>query len=643
MCGVVAIVSRNGPVAEGCLERGIASLNHRGPDGRGSWYSKDRTVALGHTRLSVIDLETGAQPIPNETNKFHIVVNGEFYDFERQRRELESRGHRFRTRSDSEIALHLFEEYGAGAVDHLRGEFAFVLWDENKKALYAFRDRYGVKPLYYSIHHETLYIASEIKALIALGVPAIWDFESVYLGNGLRGADRTPFKGISALEPGHFLRFDEHGLHLQQYWDIDYPVPGAEVQPVPEDVLVRRLRTELEESVRLRLRADVPVACYLSGGLDSSAVLGLAARISNRPVKTFTLRFSEEVYDESDVAAKAADFANADHHEHLVDCRDLADSFADYVYQAETHATNAHGIAKFQLSRVVRDAGIKVVLTGEGADETLFGYPQFRQDLWLHGQGNASHHQRQMQVQQLMNDNVVSKGLLLADGPITSSARLDSELGFTPSWLHVHLSRLASKSFPLNYGLLSEATSADPVGPLLSQVDIREKLACRGVVEQSAYLWAKSMLPNYILSVLGDRSEMAHSVEGRVPFLDHKVGEFLNSVPVDLKIRDGVEKYLLRQAVQDLVTPRVLNRQKHPFLSPPVDLFNGSGFSDLAQDSLRSETAKSVPVLDQKAILKLADQLSAASRQQCRSLEPETLFAMSLIFMHQRFGFSSQI
>ena len=283
MCGIAAFFSSDKRISAQRLKHATNCLRHRGPDSQGAWLSPNQRVGLGHARLSIIDLTTGDQPIANEDERVHIVVNGEFYDFERQRRELERRGHLFRTRSDSEIALHLYEEFGAHCVQQLRGEFAFVLWDEANQTLLAARDRFGIKPLYYAVHDDTLYLASEIKALFAGGVPKRWDQESFYqAATGPGMCDRTLFDGVHQVPPGHYLTTTTNGMRILRYWEFYYP-PADELRADTrgESALVEEFAAVFEEAVRLRLRADVPVGCYLSGGLDSCSVLGFAARLSS--------------------------------------------------------------------------------------------------------------------------------------------------------------------------------------------------------------------------------------------------------------------------------------------------------------------------------------------------------------------------
>src|SRR3569833_201922 len=297
MCGIVALYSRREPISPAILERATKRLYHRGPDGQHQWISRDGRVGLGHARLSIIDLATGDQPISSEDGRTHIVANGEFYEYESIQRELEARGHHLRTRSDSEIALHLYEEVGAHCVHRLRGEFVFVIWDEKQQTLYAARDRFGIKPLFYAWHNEKLYIASEVKALFAAGVPARWDQESVYNSFSFGGHQmRTLYDGVFMVPPGHYMVVTEKHFQITRYWDFNYPVAGANATSKSEADYIAEFRHVLEEAVRIRLRADVPVGVYLSGGLDSCAVLGLAARLHPAPIQAFTLSFVVVVF-----------------------------------------------------------------------------------------------------------------------------------------------------------------------------------------------------------------------------------------------------------------------------------------------------------------------------------------------------------
>ena len=411
MCGIVAILSGNGPVSGAALGRATAALRHRGPDGERTWLSPGRRVGLGHTLLAINDPE-GFQPIASEYGRLRIIVNGQFYDFARIRAELEERGHRFRTRSDSEIALHLYEDLGARCLEHLRGQFAFVVWDEETGRLFAARDRFGLKPLFFAEHGGALYLASEAKALFAAGIPRSWDERAVYHSlHACPDERRSLFAGVSQVPPGHILRAGNGGVRLERYWDLPPSLRGrgrfacggkvgartGTLDPIPSGgtptgserarsvrapahftQVVERVRELTEEAVGLRMVAGVPVGCLLSGGLDSSSVLGVAAAGADAPVAAFTVGFERREYDESAGAREMAAAAGADHTVVMLDDAALADHFADAVGHAETLQYNTHGVARYLLARGVREAGYRSVLAGEGADEAFFGYEFLR-------------------------------------------------------------------------------------------------------------------------------------------------------------------------------------------------------------------------------------------------------------------------
>jgi asparagine synthase (glutamine-hydrolysing) len=610
MCGIVALFSRRAPIASAVVERATQSLYHRGPDGQRQWISADRRVALGHARLSIIDLATGDQPISSEDERTHIVVNGEFYDYERIQRELEQRGHRLRTRSDSEIALHLYEDLGTQSVHQLRGEFAFVLWDETHRRMFAVRDRFGIKPLFYAFHEDTLYFASEVKALFAAGVPARWDAESVYHSVEFGGHQiRTLYDGVFQVPPGHYVQATDKHIQLHRYWDFNYPTADAHARPRSPADYAAEFRHALEEAVRLRLRADVPVGCYLSGGLDSCAVIGLAARHHPDPIRAFTLTFDRGDYDEEAEAKEMAARAGAEFCPIPIRQDDLADHFGDAIAQSETFCLNAHGVAKYLLSRAVRDAGYKVVITGEGSDEILGGYAHFRRDMLLYnreGQDPAA-------VAQLLEDlekaNPVSRGLLLPHGDVPPLAHVTRALGFVPSWFETFSARSMKMRQLLADDFLGQFGAHESYHALLGDLDVRNQLRGRDAVHQSLYLWSKTLLPQYILTVLGDRMEMAHSIEGRVPFLDHHVVEVIRSQPVSQKIHGMTEKYVLREAVRDVITDTVYRRQKHPFLSPPATLNPKERLYSFVQETLRGKTLAAIPFFNQKKVVGLLDRL----------------------------------
>jgi asparagine synthase (glutamine-hydrolysing) len=644
MCGIVAIFSRRDPVSPAVVQRATQSLYHRGPDGQRHWISPDGRVALGHARLSIIDLTTGDQPIASEDEQVHIVVNGEFYGFEPIQRELERFGHRLRTRSDSEIVLHLYEDLGAQCVHRLRGEFAFVLCDEINRTLFAARDRFGIKPLFYAFYGETLYFASEVKALFAAGVPARWDAESVYHSVEFGGHQvRTLFDGVFQVPPGHYLLATDKHLQLSKYWDFNYPPArqagthgsgngsdGSDAEYAAE------FRDALEDAVRIRLRADVPVGCYLSGGLDSCAVLGLAAKHHPGPIRAFTLTFDRAEYNEGEVAREMAATVGAEFFAIPIRQDDLADHFADAIAQAETFCVNAHGVAKYLLSRAVRDAGYKVVLTGEGSDEILGGYAHFRRDMLLYNSQGQDPAEVAFLLADLERLNPVSRGLLLPHGeagPLHTVKRL---LGFVPSWIETFSARSVKMRELLAPQFLEKFGRREGFRPFLSDIDVRGQLSGRDPLNQSLYMWAKTGLPTYILTILGDRMEMAHSIEGRVPFLDHHLVEVICSQPVNQKIRGMTEKYVLREAVRDVITDTVYRRQKHPFLSPPATLDPHKRLNALVQETLRGPALASIPFFDQKKVIGLLDGVNAMDEGSLVANDQVLMLLLSACVLQER-------
>lgn len=630
------MLSRKAIVAPETIRSATKAFEHRGPDGQRQWISPDRRVGLGHARLSIIDLTTGDQPIANEDETRRIIVNGEFYGYEAIQRELEEAGHRLRTRSDSEIALHLYEELGVHCLHRLRGEFAIILWDSVNRTLFAARDRFGIKPLFYSFHEGTLYLASEMKALFAAGVPRRWNAEAVYYSGGYGGPQSsTLFDGIHQVPPGHFLIATEDDVQLRQYWDFDYPKTDSTSRVRADAEYVEEFRQVFDESVRLRLRADVPVGCYLSGGIDSCAVLSSTARQLNGPIRAFTLAFDRPEYDESQIAREMAAKAGAEFFPIPIRHDQLADEFSGAIVHAETLCVNAHGVAKYLLSRAVRDAGYKVVLTGEGSDEMLGGYLHFRRDMPTNG------HAPLPSLQKLQTFAPSMPAAAALNGNRHEIETLRRVLGFVPGWMETSLTLSGKMQALLARDFTERFKGCDGSRSLLNDIDVPGQLTSREPLHQSLYLWSKTRLPKYLLTLLGDRMEMAHSVEGRVPFLDHRVVEVMRSQPINMKIRGAVQKYVLREAVRPDVTDSVYRRPKHPFLSPPLMLNPQGRFSGLLQDMLRGSVLASMPFFDQKKVVSILDDLQSADESSRVANDQVLMMILSACVLHDGFRLSA--
>jgi asparagine synthase (glutamine-hydrolysing) len=642
MCGIIAVsdsrVSSRPASPADAVRLGLATLHHRGPDAQHDWESTDHRVALGHARLSIIDLAGGDQPLANEDKSIHAIVNGEFYDFERIRAGLKSRGHHFRTHSDSEILLHLYEDLGVECVHRLRGEYAFVLWDSRRRLLFAGRDRFGIKPLFYSEIEGRLHLASEVKALHAAGVPAAWDDQGFAdTLTFLNTAPRSLFRNVSVVPPGHYLVAREGGISLHRYWDWDFAREDEMPPERPEQEYVEEFRSRLDDAVNTRLRADVPVGCYLSGGIDSCSVLALMARHAPGRVRAFSLGFDHAMYDEGPIAREMAEKTGAEFTLIPISHADIARDLSDAVWHCETFFINGNSAAKFALSRAVRDAGYKVVVTGEGSDEVLAGYPFFRMDLIRHrgsamavsGNGTGSLDSQES----LRQRNAASAGLMLATTPVAPTPAFLERLGYFPAFVEARKSALER----MGSALAIRSTIDDLLGGLLDRLDVAGQMTGRHVVNQSLYAGNKTVLPNYILTALGDRVEMAHSIEARLPFLDHHVVEFTRRLPVSMKINGTTEKYILREALRPMLTPTVYNRQKHPFLSPPALLKPEEPLHALLQDTLRGPALDRVPYFDRGGTVRLLDESSRMDDAGKIAVESTLMIMLSACILADRF------
>lgn len=638
MCGIFAAMTRKG-LAPGRIDRALSSLNHRGPDGHGSWTSGSQRWTLGHTRLSIIGLDNGAQPMSSADGLVHTVVNGEFYGYREIRERLREDGCQFATDSDSEIALHLYRKRGMQAAAELRGEFALVIADERENVMIAIRDRFGIKPLYYAVVNGDVFFASEIKALLALGVPAAWDLQGASGGMG-RPHESTDFAGISAVPQGCYAIAKDGAVRIYPYWDWEFPTATQMMADNRSEAeVVEDFRQALTESVQHRLVADVEVACYLSGGIDSCAVLGLAQQALDRPVRAFTLTFDNPMYDEAAIAQKQASFVGASYHPIPITGRDIADSYADAIWHSETQMFNGHGVAKYLLSRAVRDAGIKVVFTGEGADEMLGGYPFFRVDAVQHNPALASAEKAAF-INQIVGANEATRAIMLADQ--VSSPELDAvrnRLGWVPTAINGWMAMRNGLEPFFRDDYAAHIQGHSPILAALDRLPLAQRLAERDHLNQALYLSAKTSLPNFILTYLGDRMEMAHSIEGRVPFLDHRVAEVAAAIPVNMKVKGIREKHVLREATKDVLIDEVYNRQKHPFSTPPTRDKNDPMLT-FYRDTFASRAANEQPLYDMKKVNAALERLLDSPEDKRIAVEGGFQRIASVIVMQEKFGMS---
>jgi asparagine synthase (glutamine-hydrolysing) len=637
MCGIFAAMTRRGLTPER-RAAALKSLQHRGPDGSGSWTSRDGRWTLGHTRLSIIGLNNGEQPMTSPDGAVHLVVNGEFYGYREIRDRLRAGGYRFATESDSEIALHLYDERGMQAASQLRGEFAVIIADERQQAMIAIRDRFGIKPLYYSIVNGEVFFASEIKALLAMGVPAAWDLEGAIGGIG-RSHEKTEFAAISTVPPGCYAIARHGEVRIYPYWDWEIPTAEQMRQDTRSEAeIVQDFRKALLDSVKQRLVADVEVASYLSGGIDSCAVLGLAQQSMARPIRAFTLTFENPLYDEARIAEAQARHVGASYHPIPITGREIADAYADAVWHSETQMFNGHGVAKYLLSRAVRDAGIKVVFTGEGADEMLGGYPYYRVDA-LNDNPSLSAAERAALLEQMLGANPATRAFMMPTQVSNPEMQaVQRTLGWLPASLNTSAAMVNSMA-----NLLRDDLAVQGYRPLMSALDrlpLAQRVTGRNRLNQVLYINAKTVLPNFILNYLADRMEMAHSIEGRVPFLDHHVAEAAARVPVNMKVKGIREKHVLREATKDVLIPEVYDRQKHPFTAPPTRAANDPMLA-FYRDTFASRAANDQPIYDMTKVRAVLEQLLECPADQRIAMEGGLQRVASVIILQDKFSMAA--
>ena len=570
MCGICGIVSTDGPPDLELLRRMMGRLSHRGPDGNG--YYRDRRAALGHTRLAIIDTAGGAQPLCNEDETLWISFNGEIFNYVELREELRDRGHTFRTSSDTEVIVHAWEEWGADCFPRFNGQWAVALWDSREERLVLSRDRFGVRPLYYTRTPGALLFASEVKSLFAdprverALDPAGLDQTLTYWSTV---APQTVFRGVEQLEPGHVAVLDRDGWRTSAYWSISFPEQGREpVQDARENA--EALRERLVEASRLRfLRSDVPVGAYLSGGLDSSVTAAVISQYTDAPLHTFSLRFSEDDLDEGRYQKEMAARLGTQHEDVVVSPTDVAEVFPDVVRHAEAPLLRAAPAPLFLLSRLVRDNGYKVVVTGEGADEVLAGYDIFREArvrmFWARDPESAK---RTRAAELLYPWMARSPGRMPAFARSFFGRNLDladPALSHRPRWDSTSvLKGLLSADLRAEVG---RTGTPDVVASMPPGSESWDPLS------RAQWLEMTTLLSGYILSSQGERMLMANSVEGRFPFLDRDVVELAATLPARHKLFGLEEKYVLKQAFSDLVPPGILRRPKQPYRAPDAASF----------------------------------------------------------------------
>ena len=562
ICGIAVPKKLNRRVDESLLTRMRDTLTHRGPDDAGNFV--DGGIGLGHRRLSIVDLGGGHQPMTNEDGQVQVVFNGEIYNHRDHRPMLEERGHRYKTSSDTETIIHLYEEFGEAAVQHLRGMFAFAIWDGVNQRLVIARDRLGIKPVYYTLSNEgVLHFASEIKALIearAVKPELNYDALADFAANRYTSGDETLFRGVRRLPPGHTLVWQEGRVEIKRFWDVSF---AKHESPLSDREYVEQFDQLFTESVRLRLMADVPLGMFLSGGIDSTAIAGVMSKLVSDPIKTFSVAFAEREANELEYARMAARAFKTDHHEIVVSPQEFFDALPAMVYQEDEPIAHPSSIPLYFVSKLAADH-VKVVLTGEGSDELLAGYDKYRKTIYNLSLGRAYN-----SVVPSALRGVVKQAIESGSGALAVRQKLARTFLCVPSDIEsIYFDNFSVFSRERQRSLFTAETrtrmgESDPYRTslaLMGEADAVTMLDQLLAADMKTYL--------HELLMKQDQMSMAASIESRVPFLDHKLVEFAARLPERMKLRGLTTKYILRQAMADKIPAEILTRKKMGFPVP---------------------------------------------------------------------------
>ena len=587
MCGIAGILNLNPKkeVETTILERMISAIKHRGPDELGIY--KDKNVGFSHARLSIIDLSSGQQPMSNEDKTIWITFNGEIFNFLELRQDLLKKGHKLSTNSDTEVIIHLYEDLGPECLQYLNGQFSFAIWDKNKKELFIARDRLGIRPLFYTKTHDKFYFASEIKAIFAAG-EVRKEIDPIALNQiftlWCTVPPGTAFKDIYELPPAHYQLIKDGNIKEVQYWDLTF---SEDLRKLTIENAVEELRELIIDSTRLQLRSDVPVGAYLSGGLDSSVTAAIIRNFSNTPLQTFSVAFEDKDYDESLYQKEMSMALGTEHHEIRCTYADISLNFPEVVWHTEKPVLRTAPVPLFLLSKLVRENNFKVVLTGEGADEILGGYDIFKEtkirQFWARFPDSKY---RPLLLKRLypylpafQGQSKVYREAFFSEGLSDTS---DDFFSHRPRWQTTSKTKLF-----FSQELKDRINGVTPEETFKHSLPIDFKTW--GQLAKAQYIEIKNLLPGYILSSQGDRVSMAHSIEGRFPFLDHRIVEFCAKLPPHYKIKGLTEKYILKRCMKPFLPDKILRRTKQPYLAPDSKSFFNDGKSPDYVKELLSE------------------------------------------------------
>ncbi|HWY20190.1 MAG TPA: asparagine synthase (glutamine-hydrolyzing) [Candidatus Acidoferrum sp.] len=585
MCGICGIFQsdRAQRVNRETLEEMNRQIVHRGPDDDG--FLVEENVGLAMRRLSIIDIQTGHQPLSNEDGKVWIVFNGEIYNHQDLRKDLESRGHRYRTRSDTETIVHLYEEYGRDCVEHLRGMFAFAIWDRSKRRLFLARDRLGIKPLYYRYDGDTLLFGSEIKTILAYpGVKREFNRGTLaeYLAFGYIAGEESMYAGIRKLMPGHTLTIDEGGqFENSLYWDLNVKADDGSRS---REHYVGSYREQLEECVSSHLMSDVPLGVFLSGGLDSSAVAALTTKIRKEPIETFSVGYGEEAYSELPFARTIAEHLKSRHHEVHLNRDEFFQILPRMIWHEDEPIVWPSSVALYFVARLARER-VTVVLTGEGSDETLGGYTRYPWTVLNSRMDRVYRRLTPAAVRRLLREGIDAF-------PVSAASKRKLEHTFLvrdgASWPSFYFDNFYSAFSAADQEELLTPEAKQTAGDAYAGSMKYWNQSSGDLLSRLLYTDIKTYLVELLMKQ--DQMSMAASVESRVPFLDHRLVEFTASIPAKYATKGMAGKCILKAAVEDLLPHAIVHRQKMGFPTPWAYWLSGSSLESLRSLLTESRT-----------------------------------------------------
>lgn len=601
MCGIAGIINFKYPEDyKNLLGNMLYMIRHRGPDSFGVYT--DRYAGLGNSRLSIIDLNTGDQPIHNEDKSVWVVLNGEIFNYPELREELKTKGHHFYTTTDTEVLVHLYEEFGYEFLDMLNGQFAFAIWDHNKETLLIARDRVGIHPFFYNLNNNRLIFCSEIKGIFAdreipreIDISALSDVFTCWTPV----TPKSVFNGINQLPPGHYAIFKKDSFKVYQYWQLPFGTDLNDNRSVAD--WVAELKELINDSTRIRLRADVPVGAYLSGGLDSTFITSVVKNNFNNKLRTFSVGFSDERFDESDFQNTAVTGLGTDHSSVRCAEEDIGNIFDKVIWHTETPLLRTGPAPLFILSRLVTDNNFKVVLTGEGADEFFAGYNIFKEDrirrFWAR---NPESRIRPLLLKKLYPYIFTNNGKTDA----FHRAFFKKYLTDTENPAYSHLLRWNNTANIKNFFSDEFRDQAESLEGFVNRytANLPSDFISWNSLSRAQYIESSLFLPNYLLSSQGDRMMMGNSVEGRFPFLDHRVIEFACKVPSRYRLKGLTEKFILKKAAEKDIPDDVINRPKQPYRAPVSRCFFNDSSPDYVREMLSDESISNSGYFDNNKV-----------------------------------------